>query len=539
MFDYVIVGGGSAGCVMASRLAEDPGVKVCLLEAGPADKSPMIHMPFGLLGMMRSKTLNWNYQTEPQRHLNGRRLFWPRGKTLGGSSSSNAMVYIRGHASDYDDWANLGNPGWDWKSVLPLFRRAEHNERGADAFHGVGGPLNVADLRNRNPISQRFVEAAQAAGHRLNTDFNGSSQEGVGYYQVTQKDGRRCSAAVAYLKDRSRPNITIITEARASRILIEKGRAVGVTYVRKGQAETARANREVILSSGAINSPHLLLLSGIGPAAEIRAHGLPVVHELPGVGRNLQDHLDILLTHRESSNTSFGFSMHTIGPYAKGVRDWFKSRSGLLTTNFSEAGGFLKSDPSLSRPDLQLHCVPSIIHDHGRRLVIGHGFSIHLCQLRPASRGYIGLKSADPLADPLMQPNYLSEYEDMIAMRNGLRMIRDIAGSSPLSDISLGEIAPDSAARTDAEIDSAIRANAETIYHPVGTCRMGTDEMAVVDPELRVRGLDGLRVVDASIMPTLIGGNTNAPTIMIAEKASDLIRGQRNMPAELSEAAAA
>lgn len=532
MYDYVVVGGGSAGCVMASRLSEDPDVKVCLLEAGPADTSFMIHMPFGLLGLMRSRTLNWNYQTEPQRHLNGRSLFWPRGKTLGGSSASNAMIYTRGHAADYDEWAALGNPGWDWASVLPLFRRAEANERGADAFHGADGPLNVADPRFRNPLSVEFVEAAKAAGHRANQDFNGQDQEGVGFYQLTQKDGRRCSAAAAYLKDRARPNLTIVTGARAIRVLLEGGRAAGVLYVRGSKAVTVRASREVILSGGAVNTPQLLLLSGIGPADEIRAHGLPVALDLPGVGRNLQDHLDIILTHREASNRSFGFSRHTVVPHIQALADYLRDRTGMFTTNFAEAGGFLKSDPALDRPDLQLHCVPSILQDHGRQIAFGHGFSIHVCQLRPRSRGRIGLRSADPLADPLIDPDYLSDPDDLRVLREGLKIVREIAGHPPLSRISLGEIAPDPAARTDREIEAAIRARAETIYHPVGTCRMGTDAMAVVDPELRVRGVDGLRVVDASVMPTLIGGNTNAPTIMIAEKASDLIRGRRNRPAE-------
>ncbi|HYE52247.1 MAG TPA: choline dehydrogenase [Azospirillaceae bacterium] len=528
MYDYVIVGGGSAGCVMAARLTEDPDVRVCLLEAGPADKSPMIHMPFGILGMMRSKTLNWNYTTEPQRHLQGRRLFWPRGKTLGGSSASNAMIYIRGHAHDYDDWEAAGNPGWGWRDVLPLFKRAENNERGADALHGTGGPLNVADHVWRNPLSQVFVDACLAAGHRANPDFNGPEQEGVGFYQVTQKGGQRCSAARGYLADRSRPNLTIVTGARATRVLVEGGRATGVAY-RVGAAEAvARADREVILSSGAINSPHLLLLSGIGPADEIRAQGLPVVHELPGVGRNLQDHLDILLTHRESTRQSFGFSRHTVVPQVKALYEYVTAKSGMLTTNVAEAGGFLKSDPALERPDLQLHCVPSLLEDHGRKLVFGHGISIHVCQLRPASRGRIALKSPDPTRDPLIDPDYLQAPEDLAVLRAGLRMAREIMAQAPLADISLGEVAPAPGKTSDADLDAAIRARAETIYHPVGTCRMGTDPMAVVDPELRVHGLSGLRVVDASIMPTLIGGNTNAPTIMIAEKAAELIRGQRN-----------
>ncbi|HYC02510.1 MAG TPA: choline dehydrogenase [Azospirillaceae bacterium] len=532
MYDYVIVGGGSAGCVMAARLSEDPDVRVCLLEAGPADKSAMIHMPFGILGMMRSKTLNWNYTTEPQRHLNGRRLFWPRGKTLGGSSASNAMIYIRGHAADYDSWEAEGNPGWGWRDVLPLFKRAENNERGADAWHGTGGPLNVADHLWRNPLSRTFVDAGVAAGHRENPDFNGPDQEGFGFYQVTQKGGQRCSAARGYLRDRTRPNLTIVTGARATRILMERGRAVGVAYRQGREERTVRAEREVILSGGAINSPQLLLLSGIGPAGEIRRQGLPVVHELPGVGRNLQDHLDILLTHRESTNTSFGFSRHSAGPQIRALWEYFMARKGMLTTNVAEAGGFIKSDPGLDRPDLQLHCVPSLLEDHGRKTVFGHGISIHVCQLRPASRGRIGLKSPDPMADALIDPDYLSAPEDLAVLRRGLRLAREIMAAAPLAAISLGEIAPAPGKNSDADLDAAIRARAETIYHPVGTCRMGVDAQAVVDPELRVRGLDGLRVVDASIMPTLIGGNTNAPTIMIAEKASDLIRGRRNARAD-------
>jgi len=529
-FDYVVVGGGSAGCVLAARLSADADVRVCLLEAGPPDRSPLIHIPAGMVGMMRSKAMNWAYTTEPQPHMDGRRLFWPRGKTLGGSSASNAMIYIRGHASDYDGWAAQGNTGWDYASVLPLFRRAENNERGADAFHGVGGPLNVADLRWHNPLTDRFVESAMRAGFAANPDFNGATQEGVGFYQVTQKDGRRCSAAAGYLTPevRARPNLTIITGAHATRVLIEGGRATCVEFAERGSKQTVRAERELLLCLGAVNTPHLLLLSGIGPGEEIRRQGLCVVHELPGVGRNLQDHLDVRPMYRENTRLSFSYGLTGLPGHFTATWQYLRGRQGMWSSNFAEAGGFIRSDPSLDRPDLQLHFLPAIIEDHGRKLNFQHGFSIHVCQLRPHSRGHIGLKTADPFAAPLIQPNYLAEPEDRAALRRGLEIAREIAATGPLAEVVVDEYVPGYDHKTPTDLDRAVREHGETVYHPVGTTAMGTGPMAVVDPELRVHGIDGLRVVDAGIMPTLIGGNTNAPTIMIAEKAADLVRGRRN-----------
>jgi len=524
--DYIIVGGGSAGCVLAARLSEDPGVQVALLEAGPPDTSVLIHCPAGLAVLAKNGQANWAFATEPQPGLNGRRGYQPRGKVLGGSSSVNAMIYARGHASDYDAWAAAGNPGWSFAEVLPYFRKSEHNERGGDAYHGGDGPLNVMDLRSPNAFGPVFVAAAKQAGFPENRDFNGERQEGVGLYQVTHKDGERFSAAKAYLAPhRARPNLHVVTGAHATRVLLEGRRATGVAY-RVGNGErNLVARREVLLSAGALLSPQLLMLSGIGPAQELRAHGIPVVHDLPGVGRNLHDHVDVVQVWDAPHLTDlFGLSFAGIVNVVKGIAEWRRQRSGMLTTNFAEAGGFIRSAPEEAIPDLQLHFVVGKLVDHGRKTVFGHGYSCHVCLLRPRSRGTLTLRSADPLAAPRIDPNFLADADDVQRLVRGFKVMRHILEQPALAGHRGRELAASAGARDDAAIEAFIRGHADTIYHPVGTCRMGNDPLAVVDSQLRVHGIGNLRVVDASVMPSIVGGNTNAPVIMIGEKAADLVR---------------
>ncbi|MDD3765315.1 MAG: choline dehydrogenase [Nevskiales bacterium] len=527
-FDYIVVGAGSAGCVLADRLSASSKFKVCLIEAGPPDNSALIHTPLGLVGLIGSPKFNWCFDTEPQEHLDNRRLFWPRGKTLGGSSSINAMVYIRGHAKDYDDWAALGNDGWSYDDLLPIFKAHENNERGPSRMHGSGGPLNVADVRDANPLSSVFIEACKQVGIKHNQDFNGTDQEGAGFYQVTQKDGRRWSSARAFLENaRSRPNLTILTGARATRVLLDGKRAVGVEVLHNGSRRNLRCKHEVVLSGGAVNSPQLLMLSGIGPKQELSKHGIPVQHELPGVGQNMQDHLDMTVMIRDRSKRAIGLAFSFIPRAIAGFFRYIFGRRGFLASNVAESGGFIKIDKDSERPDVQLHFLPSFLKDHGRKLVPGYGCTIHVCQLRPKSRGYIGLKSADPLADPLIQPNYLEHPDDRRVLVESVKLVRKIFAAPAFASSNGGETEPGAAAQTDEQIMADIRKRAETIYHPVGTCKMGQDEMAVVDAKLRVRGIDGLRVADASIMPTLIGGNTNAPSMVIGEKAAQMILQQR------------
>ena len=528
MFDIIIVGAGSAGCVLAGRLSEDPSLRVCLLEAGPPDTSALIHCPGGLAAMAKSPharhAFNWGFETVPQPGLNGRRGYQPRGKVLGGSSSINAMIYTRGVPQDYDAWAAQGNAGWGWAEVLPWFKRAEHNERGADAWHGTGGPLNVMDLPTPNPFSRAFVEAGVQAGHVRNDDFNGPSQEGVGLYQETHKGGERFSAAKAYLApNRARPNLTVITGAHATRVRIEGGRAVGVDYLQGGQLKTVRAEREVIVSAGALQSPQLLMLSGIGPADHLRQHGIEVRHELPGVGAHLHDHPDVVQVWDVPGGRELvGISALGLWNTVRGVQQWRSQRTGPLTTNYAEAGGFIKSDAAEPVPDLQLHFVIGKLVNHGRTTVFGHGFSCHVCVLRPKSRGSLRLASSDPLAPPLIDPAFLHDADDVRRMVAGFKLMRELLQQPALA--RHGGREHSAAARTDAEIEAFIRQHADTIYHPVGSCRMGHGPMDVVDSELRVHGLQGLRVVDASVMPSLVGGNTNAPVIMMAEKAAALVR---------------
>ena len=537
MYDYVIVGAGSAGCVLANRLSANPRLSVCLLEAGPPDNSPFIRMPLGIMHLMMSKRLNWQYYSEPQRHLDGRCLFYPRGKTLGGSSASNAMVYTRGHAADYDHWAELGNRGWGYRDLLPLFKRAEHHEAGASAFHGVGGPLNVAPQRAPNLLSRVFVAAAIEAGYPANPDFNGAIQEGVNCYEVTQKNGERWSAARAYLHPiRHRANLTVLTGARALRVRLEDKRATGVDYLRGGQVITAAARREVLVAAGAINSPQLLLLSGIGPEDGLAPHGIPVRHALPGVGRNLQDHLDVLVVHRSTRPVSLGISFATLPLLFKYLFDYARHRNGPLTSNSAEGGGFVRSSAASPIPDLQFHFTPAHLDGHARNLrsaaftILGHGYALHVCALRPKSRGRVALRSRDPTADPLIDPDFLCDPADLPLMVEGVKAARAVLAAPAFDPYRGPEIFPGSEVQADGDIERFIRRKAESIYHPVGTCRMGHDDLAVVDDMLRVHGIAGLRVVDASIMPTIVGGNTSAPAIMIGEMGADLVLADDGEP---------
>jgi choline dehydrogenase-like flavoprotein len=518
-FDTVIVGAGSAGCVLANRLSADPVRRICLVEAGPRDRSPLIHIPAGMLGTIPRRHMNWAFETEPQAGLGGRRGYQPRGRTLGGSSAINAMIYMRGHRSDYDGWAALGNPGWSFAEVLPVFRRSEDQARGADSFHGAGGELAVSDLASPADASRAFVEAAVRTGLPRNDDFNGAEQEGAGLYQVTQRRGRRCSAAVAFLYPVSaRPNLTVVTHRHATRVLLEGSRATGIEVTGPGGTASILARHEVIVSAGTFGSPQLLLLSGIGPREELARHGIPLRHELPGVGASLADHIDLALVYRSADKRLMGITARTALRAIPGYFEWRRRGTGLLTTNFAEAGAFLRTRPGLERADVQLHFVIGLVDDHARRLHHGYGVTCHAALLRPKSRGRVGLRSADPREAPRIDPNFLAVEEDLANLVAGVKRAREIMHGAPLAPHVGRELF--SEGEDDAALVAQIRRRADTIYHPVGTCRMGPDALAVVDAKLRVRGIEGLSVVDASVMPTAIGGNTNAPTIMIAEQAA-------------------
>jgi choline dehydrogenase len=522
-FDYIVVGAGSAGCVLANRLSENSATTVLLLEAGGADSNPWIHIPVGYFKTMHNPKVDWCYRTEPDEGIAGRSLQWPRGKVLGGSSSLNGLLYVRGQKEDYDRWEALGNPGWSYKEVLPYFKKSEDQERGASEYHGVGGPLKVSDLRLRRRIADCFIEGAKEAGIPYNEDYNGATQEGVGYFQQTASKGLRCSTAKGFLRPaRKRKNLHTVTKALTTRILFDGRKAVGVEYYAAGATHRVTANKEVILCAGAIGSPQILQCSGVGPRALLQEVGVPLVHHLPGVGQNLQDHLQIRLVFKTRLKTLNDEVNSLLKKLWIGMQYAF-SRSGPLTLAASQVTVFTRSNPTVDRPDIQFHMQPLSADKPGEGAHPFSAFTSSVCQLRPYSRGHVSIRSADARQYPGIYPNYLSDPRDRAVAVDAIRVARRIAAAPSLAAHIISEFVPGPEYQTDEQLLDAARRFSQSIYHPSGTCKMGRDDMAVVDHRLRVHGITGLRVVDASIMPEIVSGNTNAPTIMIAEKAADMI----------------
>ena len=533
-YDYIIIGAGSAGCVLASRLSEDPDTSVLVLEFGGSDRSVVIQMPSAFSIPMNTKKYNWRYETEPETYLNGRRVHCPRGKVLGGSSSINGLVYIRGHALDFDEWESLGAEGWGYRNCLPYFKRAENYELGGDSYRGKTGPLHTTNGNNmKNPLYGAWVEAGAEAGYIKTEDCNGYMQEGFGAMHMTVKNGVRCSTANAYLRPAmGRPNLTVITHAMTRQILLEGTRAVGVMYDHDGQTHQVHCNREVLISSGPIGSPHLLQRSGIGPADVLRKAGIGVRHDLPGVGENLQDHAEVYIQFGCKEPVTLNSKMDPLSKLMIGLR-WLLFKDGLGATNHFEAGGFIRSEKGLRWPDIQFHFLPAAMRYDGNKPIKGHGFMVLTGPNKPKSRGYVRARSADPYVHPEIRFNYLEREEDREGFRRCIRLTREIIGQKAMDRFRDGEIAPGAHLTSDEELDAFVRDNLESTYHPCGSCRMGEDDMAVVDSELRVRGIAGLRVIDSSVFPTEPNGNLNAPTIMLAERASDLVRGLKMLPASL------
>ena len=551
-YDFIILGAGSAGCVLANRLSANPNFNVCLIEAGSKDSDLRLHVPLGFAFLGKESKYSWNYNTEPQKEFEKvtltepatsvidstggvhqiepeseehRRGYQPRGKTLGGSSSINAMLYVRGHKWDYDHWAELGNDGWSYDEVLPYFKKAEHNEVFDNNFHGQGGPLNVSQIRHKNKSVDDFVKTGSSV-FGFNEDFNGNDQEGIGYYQTTQKDGKRCSTAKAYLIPAlERENLTVLTDTHVDKININNNKADGVACIdQEGNSFTINASKEVILSSGAFGSPQILLRSGVGPREEIIKHGIEHKIDLPGVGKNLQDHIDYVSVHKHQSLNLIGFSLGTIFfRFPLEIIKYILAKTGMFTSTVAEAGGFIRSRNDIDVPDIQLHFAPGMVVDHGRQQLWGTGISCHTCLLRPKSRGEVTLNSSSAFEDPKIDPKFLSHPDDVRDMIAGYKKMMKVMNKAPLSKYTSKHVLNPIDLDDDEDIEKAIRSEADTVYHPVGTCKMGSDDMSVVNQDLLVHKVSNLRVVDASIMPTLIGGNTNAPTIMISEKASDII----------------